>query len=84
MPKSRVNEIDFVGIDREARLVLPTFVAALLPVGKPVDTDYIPLDPRRADRQLGSLKIADQGLGQFEIGVLFGSYLVARPSAPAR
>jgi hypothetical protein len=83
MPKSRMNEINFVGIDREARRVLARFASSLLLVGKPVDTEYVPLDPRRADRQLGSLKIANQGRAPIEIGDLFSGCLVARPLAPA-
>jgi hypothetical protein len=84
MPKSRTNEINFVGIDREARLVLAPFVAALLSVGKPVDAEYIPLDPRRPDRRLGRLKIGNSGPRSIGSHALLNRCPVPGPSAAVR
>jgi hypothetical protein len=81
MPKSRMNEINLVGIDREARLVPATFVAGLLPVGKSADAEYIPCDQRPADPRLGPLKIGNSRPGSIGSDALLDGYPVAPQGA---
>lgn len=80
MPKSRMNETNFVGIDREARLV--AFVAGLLPVDR--RAEYIRPDPHRADPWLIPLKIGNGRPGSIGRDALLGGYSVTRPQGATR
>jgi hypothetical protein len=55
--KGRGKRIDFGGINRAALPVLPAIAARLLPGGKRIDREFVALNPRRADRHLGSFKV---------------------------
>jgi hypothetical protein len=49
--------IDFAAINRAALAAFPAVLARLLPGGKRVGAEIVALNPRRADRNLGSFKI---------------------------
>ena len=49
--------IDFEAINRTALTAFPAILARLLPEGKRVGAELVALNPRRADRRLGSFKI---------------------------
>ena len=49
--------IDFARINRAALARLPDLLVRWLPGGRIEGTEYVALNPRRADRQLGSFKI---------------------------
>ena len=49
--------IDFAAINREALPLLPAILQRLLPNGRREGHEYVALNPRRGDRQLGSFKI---------------------------
>jgi hypothetical protein len=49
--------IDFVAINKEALAAFPAVLARLLPGGKRVGAEILALNPRRADRRVGSFKI---------------------------
>ena len=49
--------IDFAEINRAALAAFPAVLARLLPGGKRVGTEIVALNPRRANRHLGSFKI---------------------------
>jgi DNA primase len=49
--------IDFAEINRAALSAFPAVLARLLPEGKRVGAELVALNPRRADRRLGSFKV---------------------------
>jgi hypothetical protein len=49
--------IDFAEINRAALAAFPAVLARVLPAGKRVGAEIVALNPRRADRHLGSFKI---------------------------
>jgi hypothetical protein len=49
--------VDFVNINRAAVRVLPSLIARWLPGGRISGTEYTALNPRRADRRLGSFRV---------------------------
>ena len=49
--------IDFAEINRAALAAFPAVLARILPGGKRVGAEIVALNPRRADRRLGSFKI---------------------------
>ena len=53
----RRTSIDFAAINREALGCLPAVLRRLLPNGRREGNEYVALNPRRADRRLGSFKI---------------------------
>lgn len=59
-PTSRVprgQPIDFDAINKAALAAFPAVVARILPEGKRVSAELVALNPRRADRHLGSFKV---------------------------
>ena len=54
----RVNcLVDFALINRAALAAFPAVLARILPGGKRVGAEVVALNPRRADRRLGSFKV---------------------------
>jgi len=51
------GSIDFDAINRAALASLPAVLARILPGGKRVGAEIVTLNPRRADRRLGSFKV---------------------------
>jgi hypothetical protein len=51
------SPIDFAEINRAALAAFPAVLARILPGGKRVGAELVALNPRRADRRLGSFKI---------------------------
>jgi len=51
------DPIDFAKINRAALAVFPAVLARILPGGKRVGKEVVALNPRRADRHLGSFKV---------------------------
>jgi hypothetical protein len=49
--------IDFTEINRAALAALPAVLTRILPRGKRVGAEIVALNPRRADRRLGSFKV---------------------------
>ncbi len=49
--------IDFAAINRAALAAFPAVLARILPGGKRVGSEIVALNPRRADRRLGSFKV---------------------------
>lgn len=49
--------IDFDKINRAALAALPAVLSRVLPSGKAVHKEWVALNPRRADRHLGSFKV---------------------------
>ena len=49
--------IDFAEINRAALAAFPAVLARILPGGKRVGAEIVALNPRRADRGLGSFKV---------------------------
>jgi hypothetical protein len=56
-PPRPVQPIDFDAINKAALAAFPAVLARLLPGGKRVGAEIVALNPRRADRHLGSFKI---------------------------
>ena len=56
-PFPRGQPIDFAAINRAALAAFPAVLARILPGGKRVGAEIVALNPRRADRRLGSFKI---------------------------
>jgi hypothetical protein len=54
---SASNRIDFAVVNEAALAVLPAVLARILPGGKAVHREWVALNPRRADRSLGSFKV---------------------------
>ena len=55
MPSRR--RLDFAGVNRAALNDLPTILARWLPRGRIEGDEFVALNPRRADKRLGSFKI---------------------------
>jgi hypothetical protein len=53
----RSGPIDFAEINRAALAAFPAVLARILPGGKRVGAEIVALNPKRADRRLGSFKI---------------------------
>ncbi len=51
------NRLDFARVNRAAIAALPAVLGRLLPRGKTLGREYQALNPRRADRSLGSFKV---------------------------
>jgi hypothetical protein len=49
--------INFAEINRAALAAFPAVLARILPGGKRVGAEFVALNPRRADRHLGSFKV---------------------------
>ena len=49
--------IDFAAVNRAALHLMPSLLASLLPGGRREGSEYVALNPRRADRHLGSFRI---------------------------
>ena len=49
--------IDFAEINRAALASFPAVLARILPSGKRVGVEIVALNPKRADRRLGSFKV---------------------------
>ena len=49
--------IDFDAINKAALAAFPAVLARILPSGKRIGAEIVALNPRRADRRLGSFKI---------------------------
>lgn len=54
---SRAAHVNFAAINRAALAAFPAVLARLLPNGKTVGREIQALNPRRADRNLGSFKV---------------------------
>jgi hypothetical protein len=54
---NRPNRIDFAAVNRAAMMVLPTLLARWLPRGRTEGAEFVALNPRRADRHLGSFRV---------------------------
>jgi hypothetical protein len=52
------RRVDFAGINRAALARLPDILARWLPGGRIEGTEYVALNPRRADHRPGSFKIS--------------------------
>jgi hypothetical protein len=55
--KSGATEIDFAAVNAAALAAFAAVLARLLPGGKRVGAEIVALNPRRADRNLGSFKV---------------------------
>jgi hypothetical protein len=64
LSRSHHHRIDFTGINRAALAHLPAILNRLLPNGKRAGREFVALNPRRADRHLGSFRI-NIGSGQW-------------------
>ncbi len=51
------KRLDFDAINRAALAALPAILARVLPSGKAVHREWVALNPRRSDKNLGSFKI---------------------------
>jgi hypothetical protein len=51
------DALDFAAINQAALAAFPAVLARILPNGKRVGAETVALNPRRADRRLGSFKI---------------------------
>ena len=51
------DALDFAEINRAALAAFPAVLARILPGGKCVGAEIVALNPRRADRHLGSFKV---------------------------
>ena len=51
------GRVDFAAINRAALPLLPAILQRLLPNGRREGNEYLALNPRRADRHLGSFRI---------------------------
>jgi hypothetical protein len=49
--------IDFAEINRAALAAFPAVLARILPGGKRIGAEVVALNPKRADRRLGSFKV---------------------------
>jgi len=54
---SRSPSIDFNAVNRAALANLPAVLARVLPSGKAERREWVALNPRRADKNLGSFKV---------------------------
>jgi hypothetical protein len=55
--KSGATAFDFAAVNAAALASFPTVLARILPGGKHVGAELVALNPRRADRRLGSFKV---------------------------
>jgi hypothetical protein len=55
--KSIAAAIDFAAVNAAALAAFPAVLARILPSGKRVGAEIVAINPRRADRRLGSFKI---------------------------
>jgi hypothetical protein len=55
--RSSLRSVDFDRINRAAIAVLPSLLARWLPGGRMEGSEYVPLNPRRVDRNRGSFKV---------------------------
>jgi hypothetical protein len=53
----KIHHIDFGAINRAGLAAFPAVLARILPGGKRVGAELVALNPRRADRHLGSFKV---------------------------
>jgi hypothetical protein len=53
----RRRRVNFENINRAALAVLPSLLARWLPGGRTEGAEFVALNPRRADRHLGSFRI---------------------------
>jgi hypothetical protein len=51
------SHIDFDRINRAALAAFPAVLARILPSGKQLHREWVALNPRRADRNLGSFRV---------------------------
>jgi hypothetical protein len=51
------DRVDFAAVNSAALAALPAVLGRLLPCGKRDGHEYVALNPRRADRHLGSFRI---------------------------
>lgn len=51
------STFDFAAVNRAALAALPAVLSRILPDGRGVAGEYIALNPRRADKRLGSFKV---------------------------
>jgi hypothetical protein len=51
------NTVDFDAINQAALAAFPAILNRLLPGGKTIGRELVALNPRRADRKLGSFKV---------------------------
>jgi hypothetical protein len=56
-PAARGGPIDFRAINTQALINFLAVLRRLLPSGRPQGHEYVALNPKRADRRLGSFKI---------------------------
>lgn len=56
-PNGSARRIDFEAITRDALPLLPALLGRWLPSGRLQGTEYVALNPRRADRRLGSFRV---------------------------
>ena len=52
-----MSRLDFDAINRAALAALPAVLARLLPSGKAIHKEWVALNPRRRDRNLGSFNV---------------------------
>ena len=63
-PRPRRQPIDFAAVNKAALTAFPAVLARILPGGKRVGAEFVALNPRRADRHLGSFKV-NRGTGRW-------------------
>jgi hypothetical protein len=51
------GRVDFAEVNREALASFPAVLARILPGGKRIGSEVVALNPKRADRRLGSFKV---------------------------
>jgi hypothetical protein len=51
------GRVDFAEVNREALASFPAVLGRILPGGKRVGSEVVALNPKRADRRLGSFKV---------------------------
>jgi hypothetical protein len=51
------DALDFAAINQAALAAFPAVLARILPNGKGIGAEIVALNPRRADRRLGSFKV---------------------------
>src|SRR5215208_1829859 len=86
-----MGRIDFDAINRAALPVLPSLVERWAPGGRRLGREYVALNPRRADRHLGSFRVnlATGKWSDFATGdrggdvISLAAYLFSLPQAEA-
>jgi hypothetical protein len=56
-PQNKKHPLDFDSINRAALDALPAVLARVLPSGKAIHREWVALNPRRRDRNLGSFRV---------------------------